>query len=61
MEEVKEVVYRPPATDLIVITKDYIENMINMSEARKALILDEDTLGILYGLFRKLKMVKYGC
>lgn len=37
--------YRPPATDIIEITKDYFENMINMCDDRKALILDEDTLG----------------
>ncbi|CAI2363735.1 unnamed protein product [Moneuplotes crassus] len=47
MEESKDLERRGPDTDLIEISKNYFENMINMCDERKALILDEDTLGYI--------------
>ena len=58
MEEAKDMKYRGPTTDLIEIAKDYIENMLKICDERKALILDEDTLGFVSLIYSRSHLLE---
>jgi len=46
-----------PGMNLFSILKDYIDSMLSEQQGRKALILDEETLGKLFSLINGIKLL----